>query len=135
VSGDGSGRLVVRVRTRGGLAAGVARRRPDRVVDSGMLAAGDAVRLRALVDRARADAALVDAALARWPDGSSGSAGSADALRYTVTVDRGDGGPLEELRASDATIGDALADLVDWVEAHAPVPDAVPPGGGAPPSG
>ena len=126
---DGRGHLVVRLRSRGGLAAGIARRRPDRVVDSRALAPADAVRLRALVERSLADAALVDAAQTRWPDGSAGSAGSADALRYTVTVDRWDGAPPEELRASDATIGDALADLVDWIEAHATGPDGAPPPG------
>ena len=131
---DGRGRLVVRLRSRGGLAAGIARWRPDRIVDSGVLTPADAARLRALVERSLADAALVDASLARWPDGSSGSAGSADALRYTVTVDRGDGAPPEELRASDATIGDALADLVDWIEAHATDPDGAAPRG-APPGG
>lgn len=133
--------LVVTLRTHGGLAAGVALARAPRVVDTRRLSPGEGARLRRLLATVRAEgpggAGGVTASADAGPAGGGGpgtpaprAAGSpADASGYTVTVQTvppggggGEGGGGEVLTATDLTLTDAFADLVDWIEEHAEAP-------------
>jgi hypothetical protein len=104
--------LRVTLTTHGGLAAGVARAQAARVVDTRRLAAADAARLRRLLRAARAPGDAL-------PDGPLPGNRPGDVVRYTVTVEPAEPGEVVVLAATDLTMSDAFADLVDWIEEHA----------------
>jgi hypothetical protein len=97
----------VTLETGGGFAAGIRLGRPARVVDPGLIGPDDRDTLWRLVDAAETEAS---------PDAPPRR--GADAVTYTVTVAAPEAEPVV-LHATDLTMTDAFADLVDWIETHA----------------
>lgn len=107
--------MKVTLATHGGQAAGIRLAQPARVVDTADLTDGDAAELARLVAATRSEAA--------GPDSSRGRA--RDAMSYTITVEEEEeeeGGSSTALSRSDTTMTRSFADLLAWLEQHAPSP-------------
>lgn len=97
----------VALATHGGQAAAINLRLPPRVLDTGSLPPDAARELRRLVAAASAES------------GGTRRPGSArDAMSYTITVE--DGPDSRTLTGSDTAMSPAFADLLSWIERHAP---------------
>lgn len=109
--------MKVTLATHGGQAAGIRLAQPARVVDTADLTDGDAAELARLVAATRSEAA--------GPDSSRGRA--RDAMSYTITVEEEEeeeeeGGSSTALSRSDTTMTRSFADLLAWLDQHAPSP-------------
>jgi len=109
----------VSLQTRGGLAAPINRNLPPTVVDTAALPPGKAAELARLVD-AVIPAASPASSPASSPDeaGDAGGVRGGDMMSYTIVVD--DGPRLTTLTRSDGTMSPEFADLLDWIQDHAP---------------
>jgi len=126
------GPLRVTLTTGGGFAAGLGAGRRARSVQTPGLDPADDAHLRHLL-RAAGWSPAAGSSAGGSSGGSPGPVG-ADAVSYRVTVERLDGGEGGEgggssgdssgggepvvLVATDVTLTEALADLVDWIEEH-----------------
>jgi len=109
----------VSLQTRGGLAAPINRNLPPTVVDTTALPPGKAAELARLVD-----SVIPAASPASSPDAPGDEAGGVggvrggDMMSYTIVVD--DGRQLTTLTRSDGTMSPEFADLLGWIQDHAP---------------